>query len=84
MILMIFYAFEYKLDPAKQGVVRMCAFVLQTLSSEMNFGKLLNEPLESHDALPPIIRVPDFQDTYGDFLIIVSDLAIDLGAIADR
>ncbi|KAG8529681.1 uncharacterized protein KY384_005162 [Bacidia gigantensis] len=73
MILMLFYAFEYRFDAAKQGVVRMCAFVLQTLSTEVNFAKLLNEELEGQDSLPPIIRVPDFQDSYADFLIILMD-----------
>ncbi len=34
----LFYAPEYKSDASKQGVVRMCAFLLQTLSVEKNFG----------------------------------------------
>lgn len=71
LTLILFYATEYKLDPSKQGVVRMCAFVLQTLSTEPNFGKLLNQDFETQDTLPPTIKLIDFTGTYADYLIIV-------------
>ena len=71
MILILFYATEYKTDPSKQGVVRMCVFVLQTLSTEPNFGKLLNQEFESQDSLPATIKLSDFSGSYADFLIIV-------------
>ena len=71
MILILFYATEYKLDPSKQGVVRMCVFVLQTLSTEPNFGKLLNQDFETQDTLPATIKLVDFRGSYADFLIIV-------------
>ena len=71
MILMIFYAFEYRLDAAKQGVVRMCAFILQTLSTEANFGRLLNEEIADPERLPPNIRIADFRGSNGDYLIMV-------------
>lgn len=71
VILVLFYALEYKTDPAKQGVVRMCVFVLQTLSTEPNFGKRLNKKFEGQDYLPASIRLSDFTGTYADFLIIV-------------
>ena len=74
MILMLFFAIEYRTDPAKQGVVRMCVFVLQTLSTETNFGKLLNQELEDVESLPPGIRVVDFKGKYADFLIIVRSI----------
>ncbi|KAL9098465.1 MAG: hypothetical protein Q9163_005880 [Psora crenata] len=70
MILMLFYALEHIADPAKQGVVRMCVFVLQTLSTEVNFGKLLNDDLGHLESLPPGIRIAGFRGTYADFLII--------------
>lgn len=73
MTLILFYAMEYKTDPTKQGVVRMCVFVLQTLSSESNFGKLLNQDFETQDTLPAIIKVDQFAGTHADFLIIVSN-----------
>ncbi|KAL8391981.1 hypothetical protein RB595_002264 [Gaeumannomyces hyphopodioides] len=69
VILVLFYALEYKSDGSKQGVVRMCAFLLQTLSVERSFGVNLNKTFEGQDTLPPAIRIPGFRGTYGDFLI---------------
>ncbi|KAI1262240.1 high-temperature-induced dauer-formation protein-domain-containing protein [Xylariaceae sp. FL1019] len=69
VILILFYATEYKLDASKQGVVRMCAFLLQTLSVEKNFGINLNKSFDAQDTLPPVIRIPGFNGTYADFLI---------------
>ncbi|KAF7542517.1 hypothetical protein G7Z17_g11501 [Cylindrodendrum hubeiense] len=69
VILTLFYALEYKNDTAKQGVVRMCAFLLQTLSVETNFGINLNKYFEGQDSLPASIRVQGFRGTYADFLI---------------
>lgn len=71
VILVLFYALEYKTDAAKQGVVRMCVFVLQTLSTEPNFGKRLNKLFDRQEYLPSSIRLQDFNGTYADFLIIV-------------
>ena len=72
MIVVLFYAMEYKNDPSKQGVVRMCMFVLQTLTTEPTLGKRLNRRFEEQETLPPNIRLKDFTGTYADFLIIVS------------
>ncbi|KAL2133641.1 hypothetical protein VTI74DRAFT_1997 [Chaetomium olivicolor] len=69
VILILFYALEYKGDASKQGVVRMCAFLLQTLSVEKNFGVNLNKSFEAQDTLPPAIRIAGFRGTYSDFLI---------------
>lgn len=69
VILALFYALEYKNDATKQGVVRMCAFLLQTLSVETNFGINLNKYFEGQESLPISIRVPGFRGTYADFLI---------------
>lgn len=71
VILVLFYALEYKTDAVKQGVVRMCVFVLQTLSTEPNFGKRLNKKFEGQDYLPTTIRLNNFAGTYADFLLIV-------------
>ena len=71
MILMLFYALEYRADPAKQGVVRMCVFVLQTLSTEPNFGKQLNRPFEGNELMPLTIKIANFEGSQADFLIIV-------------
>ncbi|KAK4680249.1 hypothetical protein QC764_211420 [Podospora pseudoanserina] len=69
VILILFYALEYKNDASKQGVVRMCAFLLQTLSVEKNFGTNLNKSFDAQDTLPPAIRIAGFRGTYADFLI---------------
>jgi hypothetical protein len=71
VVLTLFYALEYKTDASKQGVVRMCAFLLQTLSVEQNFGVNLNKAFTAQDTLPPSIRISGFHGTYADFLIHV-------------
>ncbi|KAK0635198.1 high-temperature-induced dauer-formation protein-domain-containing protein [Bombardia bombarda] len=70
VILILFYALEYKSDASKQGVVRMCAFLLQTLSVEKNFGLSLNKTFEAQDTLPPAIRIIGFKGSYADFVIL--------------
>ncbi|KAL8994476.1 MAG: hypothetical protein Q9169_005567 [Polycauliona sp. 2 TL-2023] len=69
-LLVLSYALEYKTDQAKQGVVRMCVFILQTLSTEPAFGKHLNKTFATPQSLPPIAKVPNFSGTYADYLII--------------
>lgn len=71
MILVLFYAMEYKTDASKQGVVRMCIFVLQTLTTEPTLGKRLNRKFEGQESLPSSIRLDGFDGTYADFLIVV-------------
>ncbi|KAF4584470.1 high-temperature-induced dauer-formation protein [Ophiocordyceps camponoti-floridani] len=69
VVLTLFHALEYKSDPAKQGVVRMCAFLLQTLSVETNFGHNLNKRFEGQESLPACIRINGFNGSYTDFLV---------------
>lgn len=69
VILMLFYAIEHKTDVSWQGVVRMCVFVLQTMSVEPAFGKNLNKKFEAQDTLPQSIRLTNFRGSYADFLI---------------
>ena len=73
IILVLFYALENKSDLARQGVVRMCVFLLQTLSAEPSFGKSLNKRFEGQGSLPVSIRIPGFHGTYADYLIMVSE-----------
>jgi hypothetical protein len=72
VVLVLYYAIDQRNDPAKQGLVRMCIFVLQTLSVEPNFGKSLNKTFEGQESLPPSIRIPNFHGTYADYLITVN------------
>lgn len=69
IILMLFYAIEYKTDSSRQGIVRMCVFVLQTMSVEPTFGQNLNKKFEAQETLPQSIRLSNFRGSYGDFLI---------------
>jgi hypothetical protein len=71
VILIMYYALEYRLDQSKSGVVRMCVFVLQTLSTEPKFGKSLNKRFEGQNSLPASVRIASFSGTYADYLIIV-------------
>jgi hypothetical protein len=70
VVLMLYYAIEHKLDASQQGVVRMCIFVLQTMSVEPAFGKNLNKKFENQETLPATIRLSSFRGSYSDFLII--------------
>lgn len=76
IVLVLFHAIENKDDPAKQGIVRMCVFVLQTMSVEPNFGKSLNKSFEGQDSLPLSIRIHHFRGTYADFLVIVCNSSV--------
>ncbi|KAH7071311.1 high-temperature-induced dauer-formation protein-domain-containing protein [Paraphoma chrysanthemicola] len=69
VVLVLYYAIDQRNDPTKQGLVRMCVFVLQTLSVEPNFGKSLNKTFEGQESLPPSIRIPNFHGTYADYVI---------------
>lgn len=71
LILCIFYAMEYRLDASKQGIVRMCVFILQTMSVEPTFAKSLNKKFEAQETLPQSIRLTKFRGSYADFLIMV-------------
>ena len=71
IVIFIFYAIEYKTDTSKQGIVRMCVFLLQTLSVEPKFGKSLNKKFVAQETLPPSIRISNFTGTYADFLVTV-------------
>lgn len=72
VVLVLYYAIEAKDDPAKQGIVRMCVFILQTLSVEDRFGQKLNEPFVGQETLPNVLQIQNFHGSYADFLIGVS------------
>lgn len=69
VVLSLYYAVEAKDDPAKQSVVRMCVFILQTLSVEEKFGQKLNAPFLGQETLPAVLQIPNFHGSYADFLI---------------
>lgn len=69
VVLVLYYAIEAKDDPAKRGIVRMCVFILQTLSVEEKFGKKLNVPFTFQETLPSVLQITNFHGSYADFLI---------------
>lgn len=85
VVLLLYYAIEPRDDPARQGLVRMCIFILQTLSVEEKFGRKLNWPFANQETLPTVLQFPHFHGTYADFLIGVSLMirAIDGAARTD-
>ena len=76
LVLILFYAIDNRADPTKQGIVRMCVFVLQTLSVEKNFALSLNKSFQKQETLPLAIRIEDWNGTYGDFLVVVSETSV--------
>ncbi|KAI7907919.1 high-temperature-induced dauer-formation protein-domain-containing protein [Cokeromyces recurvatus] len=70
MVVLVFYASENKLDLSQIGLVRMCSFTLQMLSSNRTFSVKLNKSFDGHASLPINIRIPNFQGTYADYLIL--------------
>ena len=71
VVITLYYATEGKDDPAKHGIVRMCIFILQTLSVEEKFGQKLNAPFMGQETLPAMLQLPKFHGSYADFLIAV-------------
>lgn len=74
VVLVLYYAIDQRNDPSKQGLVRMCVFVLQTLSVEPQFGKSLNKTFEGQESLPASIRIPNFHGTYADYVVTVRQM----------
>ncbi|BFZ55743.1 hypothetical protein PYCC9005_002784 [Savitreella phatthalungensis] len=70
LVLLLFYAIEHKTDTTQVGLVRMCIFILQPLSADERFAKSLQKPFQGHASLPASVRIPSFNGTYADFLII--------------
>ncbi|KAL9549615.1 hypothetical protein MBANPS3_005114 [Mucor bainieri] len=69
-VALIFHAVDNKDKMTQLGLVRMCAFMLQTLSSSKDYSAKLNKPFSTHSSLPSSIRLYAFNGTYADFLII--------------
>jgi len=72
VVLVLYYAMSAKDEPAKQGIVRMCVLILQTMSVEPAFGERLNKVFVGQESLPSQLRITNFHGSYGDFLITVS------------
>lgn len=66
MVVLLYFCLEYKDNPAQLGLVKLAAFLLQTLSAERAFGATLNEPLDNRLPLPSKYAIPG---TAADFLV---------------
>lgn len=75
VVLVLYYAMSAKDEPAKQGIVRMCVLILQTMSVEPQFGDRLNKAFVGQETLPNVLRIQNFHGSYADFLITVSTAA---------
>ncbi|KAI8058695.1 high-temperature-induced dauer-formation protein-domain-containing protein [Gilbertella persicaria] len=69
-VALVFYAIDNKDKITQIGLVRMCTFILQTLSSNKEYCLKLNKTFTTHSSLPAVIRLYAFNGTYADFLII--------------
>ncbi|KAF2717509.1 hypothetical protein K431DRAFT_288479 [Polychaeton citri CBS 116435] len=69
VILVLYYSMDAKDEPSKQGILRMCIFILQTLSVEAGFGMRLNKQFIGQETLPSIMRIQNFHGNYTDYLI---------------
>ena len=66
MAILVYLCLEYKDIPAQLGLVKLSAFLLQTLSAERSFGAALNKPLDNRIPLASKYTVPG---TAADFLV---------------
>ncbi|KAI1318897.1 hypothetical protein EDD11_005531 [Mortierella claussenii] len=69
VIMLLYFALEHMQDTVHIDLVKMCAYILQTLSKDRAFGSCLNKPFEGHASLPASVRIQSFHGTYGDYLI---------------
>lgn len=69
-VLLLYYMHEKRTESGKQGLVRLCAYVLLHLSADITYAKSLAKPFEGQNALPSNIKLPVFNGSYADYLII--------------
>ncbi|KAK9235800.1 high-temperature-induced dauer-formation protein-domain-containing protein [Lipomyces kononenkoae] len=63
VVLFLYYAHAYRLDVSRVGLVRLCVYVLQTISCDSVFCVRLNKPFDSHHALPSSVRIAGWDST---------------------
>lgn len=69
-IILLYYLLEYRSNSARSGLVRLCAYVLLYLSANVEYAQSLSKQFEGQGALPSSAKVPAFNGTYGDYMII--------------
>lgn len=69
-VLLQYYIHDKRFDTSKQGFVRLCTYILLYLSSDESYAKSLSKPFEGQNSLPTAIKLPIFNGTYADYLVI--------------
>lgn len=74
MVLLLYYAHTYRLDASRTGLVRLCIYVLQTISADSVFSVRLNRQFDSHNALPSSMQISGWEPaaSYADYLLITT------------
>ncbi|KAK7206377.1 high-temperature-induced dauer-formation protein-domain-containing protein [Myxozyma melibiosi] len=72
VVLLLYYSYTYRQDASKVGLVRLCIYVLLTISADSVFSVRLNKTFDSHNALPSSMRIPgwDESSSYADYLLL--------------
>ncbi|KAK9458114.1 high-temperature-induced dauer-formation protein-domain-containing protein [Dipodascopsis uninucleata] len=71
IVLLLFYAYKYHLDMSRIGLVRLCIYVLLSISTDSVFSVRLNRHFDSHSALPVIMRISGWRGgSYADYLLL--------------
>ncbi|KAK9462212.1 high-temperature-induced dauer-formation protein-domain-containing protein [Lipomyces oligophaga] len=72
VVLFLFYAYTYRIDSGRTGLVRLCIYVLQTISADPVFSVRLNKSFEAHDSLPSFMRISGWSrySSYADYLLL--------------
>jgi hypothetical protein len=64
----LYIALKVKNNETEAGLLRLCCFTLQVLSSERKFSVSLNSPF--NQTLPSGLDIPLFSGTYADLLTL--------------
>lgn len=70
IILILYYLYEQRLDISKRGHIRLCAYILQHISSDPALAGLLSKRFEGYSNLPGNMKLSSFNGTYADYFIL--------------
>lgn len=65
---LLYQILVHKNDMSKNGLVRLCCFLLHILSGERSFAVMLNKPFVL--TMPSYLELPKFKGNYADFLVL--------------
>lgn len=70
LVIVLYYIYDKRNDQSKQGLIRLCTYILLFLSSDEAFSKSLNKRFEGQSALPENIKLSGFNGTFADYTIV--------------